>query len=251
VSTRDNLLVSAADSADVRVLTIEGELDSTTYRPLRDAVIKCALDEPRAIVIDVSTLVVPAASAWVVFTSAQWHVGQWPGVPMALACSDLARRRAIARNGVARYLPLYSSTAEAISAMHGDGPPSRRRARAELPAEPLSVGRSRDLVNEWLTAWSRSELISVAKLVVTVLVENVLAHTESAPAIRLESDGDLVTISVEDCSSALAVRHEECHAGGTDVSGLAIVAAVSRRWGNLPTPSGKTVWAAIGPGSRL
>ena len=32
------------------------------------------------------------------------------------------------------------------------------------------------------------------------------------------------------------------HAGG-----LSVVAALSRQWGNVPTSTGKTVWALIGP----
>lgn len=38
---------------------------------------------------------------------------------------------------------------------------------------------------------------------------------------------------------------------GIDVSGLAIVAALSRAWGSSPTSSGKTVWAIIGPENQL
>ncbi len=38
---------------------------------------------------------------------------------------------------------------------------------------------------------------------------------------------------------------------GIDVSGLAIVDALSRAWGSTPTASGKTVWAIIGPENQL
>ena len=38
---------------------------------------------------------------------------------------------------------------------------------------------------------------------------------------------------------------------GIDVSGLAIVDALSRAWGSTPTSSGKTVWAVIGPENQL
>ena len=40
-------------------------------------------------------------------------------------------------------------------------------------------------------------------------------------------------------------------AEGIDVSGLAIVSALSRAWGSTPTSSGKTVWAVIGPENQL
>jgi hypothetical protein len=34
-------------------------------------------------------------------------------------------------------------------------------------------------------------------------------------------------------------------------SGLKIVGALCRAWGNAPTPTGKTVWAVIGPENKL
>ncbi|HEX4390659.1 MAG TPA: sulfate transporter, partial [Mycobacterium sp.] len=51
--------------------------------------------------------------------------------------------------------------------------------------------------------------------------------------------------------AAPAVRHEDPYRGGDPVSGLAIVASVCRAWGSMPTSSGKTVWAVIGPENRL
>ncbi len=246
------LVMSTAEIANARVLTAEGCLDGTTYLPLRDAIIKAALDEPAAVIIDVTALLVPAPSAWAAFTSARWHIGQWPDVPIALVCAHRGGRTAITRNGVARYVPVYPSTPDAIAAItQWHQQPVRRRARADLPRTPGSAHRARQLVDEWLTHWSRTELISVAKLVVTVLVENVLAHTESTPTVRLESMDELVTIAVDDHSSVPAARKEISPDGGEDVSGLAIVAALCRKWGNLPTPSGKTVWAALGPENQI
>jgi hypothetical protein len=48
-----------------------------------------------------------------------------------------------------------------------------------------------------------------------------------------------------------AARHEDPHLGGDRVSGLAIVASVCRAWGSTPMPSGKTVWAVLGPENQL
>jgi hypothetical protein len=149
-------------------------------------------------------------------------------------------------------VPVYSSTTEAIEAVSClQDQPARRRAKATLPPKPASVSRARVLVSEWLSAWSRPELIPVAKLIVTVLVENVLAHTASAPALRLESKGELVTVAVEDDSTTPATRHENPDGRGDQVSGLAIIASLCLAWGNSPTSSGKTVWAVVGPDNAL
>jgi hypothetical protein len=105
----------------------------------------------------------------------------------------------------------------------------------------------------WQTSKSppRHSFDPIATVVVNVLVENVLQHTACAPVLVLESDGEAVTISVRDDSSIPAARHEDPHLGGDRVSGLAIVASVCRTWGSTPMPSGKTVWAVLGPENQL
>jgi anti-anti-sigma regulatory factor len=233
------------------LLTVEGALDTTTYLKLRDAIIKAALDEPPAVLVDVNDLDVTTPSAWSVFTSARWHVSTWPDVPIILVCGHPGRRSTIARTGVTRYVPVHATIRAALGALTDDIPPARRRARAELPASLASLRQARQLVAERLGAWSQVELIPVASVIVNVFVENVLQHTASAPVVVLESDGAWVSISVQDGSSLPATRREGPYPGADRVSGLAIVASVCRAWGSMPTTSGKTVWAVVGPENRL
>ena len=247
-----NLNVSAREAGGSRILAVEGSLDSTTYLPLRDAIIKAAIDGPGAVIVDVSKLAIPAPTALAVFTSARWHIVQWPHVPILLVCSGADGRETIVRSGVARYVPVYAMLTEAVAAqLDWLRTPVRRRFGADLPRTSASASRSRELVSQWLTAWTRPDLITVAKLVATVFIENVLAHTEGTLRLRLESQGEMVTVAVDDHSSQPAIRREPLGQGGGDVSGLSIVAPLCRAWGNSPTPSGKTVWAALGPEKRL
>jgi hypothetical protein len=125
-----------------------------------------------------------------------------------------------------------------------------RRAETRLAADLTSLRESRRLVREWLTTRSQTELIPVALVVVNVFVENVLKHTGGAPMMRIESDGATATIEVSDDSSAPAMRLPT-PLKGSDMSGLAIVEALSRAWGSTPTSSGKTVWAVVGPENQL
>jgi hypothetical protein len=119
-----------------------------------------------------------------------------------------------------------------------------------LPATTYSLQRSRELAEEWLTAWSQTPLIPAAKVIVTTFVENVLHHTQGAPDVRLETMAATVTVAVSDTSQVLAVPHEAA-AFGRGMSGLQIVSSLCRVWGNAPTPTGKTVWAVMGPENRL
>lgn len=149
--------------------------------------------------------------------------------------------------------PLHAGVPDRKAASKAIGRLARRnfkRSDAQLPANLNSLRESRQLVREWLTQWSRPGLIPVALVVVNVFVENVLKHTGSDPVMRIESDGPTATIAVSDGSSAPAVRLAS-PPKGIDVSGLAIVAALSRAWGSSPTSSGKTVWAIIGPENQL
>ncbi|MGY4648744.1 STAS domain-containing protein [Mycobacterium sp. URHB0021] len=245
------LTVTASTEAGATVLAADGVLDSTTYMTLRDAIIKAALAQPCAVIVDVTGLAVPAPSAWAVFTSARWHVGRWPEVPIMLVCAHAAGREAVRRNGITRYVPIYAETDRAVKALsEQDAPPSRRRARARLPASSTSLRRARRVTDEWLTEWSLTEFIPVTRVIVTTFIENVLEHTESAPNLRLETDGTTVTVAVEDTSHAAAGLREEPDCPGRP-SGLSIVAALSRVWGNAPNSSGKTVWAVVGPENIL
>jgi anti-anti-sigma regulatory factor len=243
------LLVTTAASGETTVLTVLGILDSTTYIVLRDHIIEAALDEPRAVIVDFSALSVPAESALAVFTSARWHVQRWPEVPIVLVCGHSTGREALARHGVDRSLPVFSTVEEALSVTASrDAPPRRRRVSAALPTGPPSLTRSRELVAEWLTNWALSEMIPVVKVIVTVLVENVLHHTESRADLRVETNGTELTVAVVDASRACPNPREQPSAPS---SGLHIVTALSRVWGTAPTPAGKTVWAVLGPENQL
>jgi len=246
------LTVTVETVNEFSVLTAKGTLDSSTYGALRDRILNAALEEPTAVIVDVTHLDVPAESAWVVFTSARWHVGRWPEVPITMVCEHSAGRSAIARIGVARHVPVYPSVQAAIDAAAStESPAPRRSGRSELPADLASLGRARELVAGWLTDWGQAELIPVTKVVVTAFVENVLQHTDSNPSVRLEFDGSAVTVAVEDTSHLPAGPREEPSKPYTVPSGLHIVGALCRAWGNTPTSSGKTVWAVICPETRL
>jgi hypothetical protein len=228
------------------VLRAGGVLDGFSYLALRDKIIDAALHEPSGVVIDVTELVVPADSAWAVFSSAGWLVSRWPRIPIALVCEHTETREALARSGVPRRVPMYPSIDSALRCFpSGDANLMRHRARADLPASVRSLRRSRELVAGWLTAWSQPEYIPVANIVATTLVENVLQHTDDRPCVRLESDDVVVAVAVGDSSHTPAAMREDATATGAP-SGLRIMSAMCRMWGQAPTPAGKTVWAVIG-----
>ncbi|ORW64732.1 STAS domain-containing protein [Mycolicibacter senuensis] len=241
--------MSADAVAGVCLLHAVGRLDSGTYLEVRNCVIKAALDEPLAVLVDVGGLEVPAPSAWSVFTSARWHVSTWPGIPVVLICARPEMAARIARTGVTRYVPVHADVESALASLADHRQP-RRRARIELPQRLSSLRDARAFVGGWLVNWSLEQLTPTAKVIVDALVENVLRHTESAPVILLESTAATLTIAVQDTDRSPAMLREAA-AGSRQSSGLAVVGALCRAWGSSPTPSGKTVWAVVGPENRL
>jgi anti-anti-sigma factor len=245
-----SLAVAARTEQSVAVLTVNGVLDVSNSAALRDSIMKSTLDAPSAVIVDVNALRVPLESAWSAFISARWQVDTQPDVPIVLVCTHRATRDAITRSGVARFMPVYATEKAAMKAIGRLARRTVQRAGAQLPANLTSLRESRQLVREWLTNWSQTALIPVALVVVNVFVENVLEHTGSDPVMRIETDGATATIAVSDASSAPALRLPS-PPKGIDVSGLAIVDALSRAWGSAPISSGKTVWAVIGPENQL
>jgi anti-anti-sigma factor len=243
---RPRIRIEAAPQHEMPILVMDGVLDSSTYRTVRDTVIKAALDEPRAVIVDVNRLSAPSASAWTVFTSARWHASVWPDVPILLVCAQPQVRRAITAGGVTRYVPVHPTRLLALDAVRGRPLAIRRRARSELPAGGEAVGLTRSMITDWLTRWDNRDLIPVAATLGTVFVENALDHTRSAPVLIAESYQGTVTVAVDDCSDRLPGRHEDADRGAEIVSGLAIVSELCRAWGAMPTSSGKTVWALVG-----
>ncbi|CQD02669.1 stas domain-containing protein [Mycobacterium europaeum] len=245
-----SLAVATRTDQSVAILTVDGVLDTGNSASLRDHILQATLDEPAAVIVNISGLKVLDDSASSTFIGAYWQIRANPHVPVVLVCAHRGTREAITRNGAAYFMPVYATEKAATKALSQQSRRAVRRADAQLPADLTSLRESRRLVREWLTAWSQSTLIPVALVVVNVFVENVLEHTASVPVVRIESHGTTATIAVSDSSHAPALRLPP-PANGIDVSGLAIVDALSRAWGNTPTAAGKTVWAVIGPENQL
>ncbi|MGF2945675.1 STAS domain-containing protein [Mycobacterium sp. Lab-001] len=245
-----SLIVAGRMNQSVAVLTVDGVLDAANSAALRDTIVRTTRDETSAVVVDVNALHVPTESAWTALIGARWQLHPRAAVPIALVCAQRASRDAIERTGVARLMPVSSSENGAMRALGRCARHTVRRADAQLSSNLTSLGESRRLVREWLTAWSQTALLPVALVVVNVFVKNVLEHAASVPVLRVECDGTTSIIAVSDSSNAPAVRLPPPEQG-IDVSGLAIVEALTRAWGSAATASGKTVWAVIGPENQL
>ncbi len=231
------------------MLTVHGVLSYTTYVQLRDGIVKAALDEPAAVVIDVTGLAFGDETALAVFVSARWQVAEWPNVPIGLVCAHTRGQAALRRNGVTRYIPVYPTVQSATTELPERALRTyRQRARASLTADESSSRLCRELISEWLTTWARTDFIHAVSTVATELVEDALIDTDRTFSLRVETDGSTMTVAVQHISTRAHTRRVT---NGETLFGVDIVAATSRVWGSYTTAAGTTVWAVIGPENRF
>lgn len=235
----DPLRVDLEKSAKTLILAPHGVLDLASYHQLKIAMMKAAVDEPRAVIVDLDGLIVPEDSAYALFSSMSTQLAEWPGVPLLLA-ARIDRHRI---SPLARVLPVHRSVQAAIAAI--EDPPTRRLARHSLPNSQRSVALARQVVRDICGDWKVVTCIDDAVTIVNELVENTVSHTCCAPSLRLELRRGLFTIAVYDDDPTLVTQREP-EPGRTHRGGLALVTQLSTAWGCSPTLAGsKVVWAVL------
>lgn len=115
--------------------------------------------------------------------------------------------------------------------------------QTELVAEPSSVSHARAFVVGHLLDHELPDLVDDIQLVVSELTTNALLHARTPFIVTLGASMETVLLEVLDeelAGPVLVVADPSASCG----RGLAIVQALSRRWGvSTRGANGKTVWA--------
>jgi anti-sigma regulatory factor (Ser/Thr protein kinase) len=243
MASTTKLEIHRAYQDDAVLIAPSGVLELSTYGQLRDALLKSALEIPKAVIVDVGSLFVPTDATLAVFSSVWMQVSEWPGVPIVLVASRELDRRRLERSAITRFIPLYPSLIEALRAI-GE-PPPRRRSLLELPYDPASAGLARRFVEMTCVRWGCTDLLVDAALVANELVENAVRHAHSEARIRLELREGLLTVAVYD-DDPMPVQLVEPDLAEAVHLGLLLVAQLSSTWNCAPTlTGGKVVWAVL------
>ncbi|WP_239145874.1 STAS domain-containing protein [Actinoplanes couchii] len=221
------------------IVRIRGELTLLSVPRVRAALLKCLADHPDAIVADLTgvTVIDPAAAS--VFPSVARQASLWPGVPVLVVAPDPEVARLIS-TGPGRY-PVFPSVEAALTAEPRPRMPSI--GETLLPVRG-SAHRARELATEACVRWSAPTLIGPAGVVADELVTNAVVHANTMIDLRLTRGRRYLIIGVRDGSAAEPVLPEPSEDPDAP-RGLLLVDAMAARWGVLPAPDGKVVWATL------
>ncbi|GAB1516039.1 ATP-binding protein [Actinophytocola sp. KF-1] len=212
---------------EIVVLTPTGTLDAGSGDALRDRVLASAADEPRAVLVDVTELELPARTT--LFGEVADQLAHWPGVPLLVV--DPRGR-----------LPGAHRTVRAAIASVGE-PPPRRVAHRVLPGNTSGGRAGRAFVRDCCRRWHiEDDRADDAVWVANELIENTIRHTPYAPAVRVELRHGELTVAVRDDDP----HRPRPNPDQRPLHGLAAVHKLATTWGTVPLESGgKVVWAAL------
>ncbi len=226
------------------VVVAQGLLDAVTYARLREAMVKAAAEEPRAVIVDVDGLRVHSVAALALFPAVGAEIARWPGLPLLLVAAGEASHGMLDAYRMPRFLPVYRDVDAAVDAV-GE-PPPRQVGRLALPNGRGCVRMARAFIRECCARWDITGDRAIDAVWVTnELVENTIKHTYGPPTVRVELRRGLLTVAVYDDDPSLPWLPEP-PPGAPAQHGLAVVSRLCRTWNSTPTPSGgKVVWAAL------
>jgi hypothetical protein len=211
---------------------------------LRRAVLLALAEEPQAVVCDLSGVVDGSdADARLLVAAAGQQVRDWPALPVAMPCPNVALRRRLRQQPMSEYVLVSTTMRQALAAVGRVAPPIT--ARRQLAPQATASRLARDFVSRTCLDWGLAQGIASACLVVSELVTNGLRHAVADLELALARHGGLLRLSLRQPGAGLSSTDipDVDNVGGR---GLALVDACSRAWGVLPTADGgKVVWAVL------
>jgi hypothetical protein len=218
------------------VIRLTGVLDADTAEAVRFAVVDLLAEQPEAIVIDVSDLQLPDPAAASILRDVARETTDWPAAHLML-CTPRSEPWHTAG------LPVWRSSAAAFADLGEPEPPQQ----LSLELEPVvgAARRSRELVTEACGRWDLPTLVGPACIVVTEMVNNVVAHAQTPMIVLLAVRPDAMAVAVRDRSDAIPQSGGRVPPTALGGRGLLLIESVADRWGSLPLETGKVVWAVL------
>lgn len=109
---------------------------------------------------------------------------------------------------------------------------------------PQAVTAVRRFMTGVLRLWHEDDLVPDATLVATELASNAISHADSPFRVSVDRAVGVVCIAIQD-STTTPARRRQAAIDADSGRGMAIVEALSRRWGCDDLIGGKVVWAEL------
>jgi hypothetical protein len=219
------------------LVRLSGVLDATTAGTVRDVLLEVLAGQPEAVVVEVAGLEIGEPGAVGVLHDIRQATIRWPAAHLTL-CD--VRMEAWQGSG-------WSQCPDPAAAFAALGEP-RRGDRIALELEPWAgaARKCRALITAACERWGRVELAEPACIVLTEMVNNVVAHAETSMIVLIASRDEAVSVAVRDRStvtpSYAGAPVSPTASGGR---GMLLIDAVASRWGSLALADGKVVWALL------
>jgi hypothetical protein len=220
------------------LVRLTGVLDAQTGTGVRSTLLDVLAGQPEAVVVDVDGLRVAEPAALGVLRDLHHDTVDWPAAHLALCTTHDAG----AWQGSG--WPVWPSASEAFAAL--GTPDSERRLSLDLDPVLGAARRSRELITEACARWERPELAGPACIVVTEMVNNVVAHAHTPMIVLLGAHGAGMSVAVRDHSATVpAFTGAPVAPTAYGGRGMLLIDSVATRWGNLVLAGGKVVWALL------
>lgn len=120
----------------------------------------------------------------------------------------------------------------------------RIRAHIRLAPVPTSARQARRFVCDTLEQWGDERFVDAASLLVSELVTNAVVHAGSAVDVVVGHEGihAVLRVEVHDSSEQAPLMGSFVDLDAVGGRGLALVEAMSDRWGVENDDAGKRVW---------
>ncbi|OKI68865.1 ATP-binding protein [Micromonospora sp. CB01531] len=225
-------LVETDESSAVVRLT--GVLDLAGVDAVREALLARLWQRPGPVIVDLSEVRIAHPGARAAIDDVYRTVADWPAAGVLVLDP-------VGRPGEAA--PVYPSLDEAQAALAGE--PLAAVLATDLPPAVGAAREVRALLTDGCARWGVPELAEPGCIVVTELVNNVVAHAGTPMTVRVAPQVSALHLAVRDHSARLPAYAGLGPLTSTGGRGLLLIDTVARRWGSTPLPDGKVVWCVL------
>jgi hypothetical protein len=219
------------------VVRLTGVLDAVSAPDVRSALLEVLSGQPKAVVVDVTELQVADPDLAGVLRDVANETADWPAAHVML----FAGQDGETWSGTG--LPVWSDPQDAFSAL--GAPDDRGQLRLDLEPVVGAARRSRELVTEACGRWEIPDVAGPACIVVTEMVNNVVAHAHTSMTVLLARYDETMSVAVRDHSTGVPRFTGPVAPSSYGGRGLLLIDSIALRWGSLKLNDGKVVWAVL------